>query len=57
MALGNGAPDVLTAIIGSDNDSDDGFLFPVGSLYGAGIFCSCIVLALVIKNSTTAIKG
>ncbi len=57
MAFGNGAPDLLTAIIGAEDGGDQGAVFPIGSLYGAGLFSSCFVLSLVIQNSPKTIRA
>ena len=50
LALGNGAPDVITALAAS-GDADGGIFLAVGSLMGGGLFISGIVSAVVIFNS------
>ena len=49
IALANGAGDVVTAIVASGGD--DGVAYNIGALFGAGLFCSTIVLAFTIKGS------
>lgn len=49
MALANGAGDVITAIVASDNL--EGVNFNIGSLYGAGLFVATIVIGVTIINS------
>lgn len=46
LALGNGAPDVIASIVGSDDK--DGLEFGLGSLVGAGVFVTCIVFSSVV---------
>lgn len=46
LALGNGAPDVISSFVASDNRS--GIALAVGCLMGAGIFVSAIVLSSVV---------
>ena len=50
LALGNGAPDVITALAAS-GDEDGGIFLAVGSLMGGGLFISGIVSAVVIFSS------
>ena len=52
LAFGNGAPDVISIIVASDND-DTGIGFSVGALTGAGIFVTSIVLSSVILFAKT----
>ena len=47
LALGNGAPDVISSIVASEN-VDSGIEFSVGALTGAGIFVTSIVISSVI---------
>ena len=49
LALGNGAPDVISSFVGSD--TDEGIVFSVGSLTGAGVFVTGIVLSSVVYYS------
>ena len=49
LALGNGAPDVITAII-AGGDDDDGISIAIGSIFGAGLFVTTVTLASVITN-------
>ena len=43
LAFANGAGDVLTALVASD--APEGVFYNVGSIYGAGVFVCCIVVA------------
>jgi sodium/potassium/calcium exchanger 6 len=47
LALGNGAPDVISSFVASD-DGDEGIEMGVGALAGAGIFVSGVVLSTVV---------
>lgn len=47
LALGNGAPDVITAIVAGGGDSD-GISIAIGSIFGAGLFVTTATLASVI---------
>jgi sodium/potassium/calcium exchanger 6 len=47
LALGNGAPDVISSFVASD-DGDEGIEMGVGSLVGAGIFVTGVVLSSVV---------
>ena len=49
LALANGAGDVITALVASS--APDGLSYNIGSIYGAGLFVTTIVVALTIKNS------
>lgn len=51
LAFANGAPDALTAFVASSDD--DGVLMAVGSIFGAGIFVTTIVLGRIISVSGT----
>ncbi|KAL4445116.1 hypothetical protein ABPG74_018844 [Tetrahymena malaccensis] len=51
LALGNGAPDVFTAIIAGGGNDDEGINLAIGSIFGAGLFVTTVTLAKVIKNS------
>lgn len=53
LAFANGAPDVLTAIIAGNSDSDSTALIPFGSIFGALMFSTAIILSQVILNSRT----
>lgn len=49
LALGNGAPDVITAVV-AGGDDDDGISIAIGSIFGAGLFVTTATLAVVIAN-------
>lgn len=49
LAFANGAGDVITAIVASG--SSDGVFYNVGSIYGAGLFVCCCVVAVAIFKS------
>ena len=51
LALANGAPDIITAVVAGTSSSDTTVLIPFGSLYGAALFGMGFILATVIKNS------
>ena len=51
LALANGAPDVVTAIVAGTSDSDSTVLIPFGSLYGAALFSMAFILSMVISFS------
>lgn len=51
VALGNGAPDVLTAAIAGGSDDTDDIDFAIGSLFGAGLFVTSVTIARVITKS------
>ena len=51
LALANGAPDVVTAIVAGTSDSDTTVLIPFGSLYGAALFSMAFILSMVISYS------
>lgn len=53
LAFANGAPDVLTAIIAGNSGSEATALIPFGSIFGALMFSSSIILSQVILNSRT----
>ena len=48
LAFGNGAPDVISSIVASDNGDDGGLDISFGSLLGGGMFVSCLVFSLVV---------
>jgi Ca2+/Na+ antiporter len=50
LALGNGAPDVITALAASGSD-DGGIFLAVGALMGGGLFISGIVSAVVMFSA------
>lgn len=56
MAFGNGGPDVITAIIGSGRDDGQGALLPVGTLFGACLIATCLIVGMTIKVSLTKIE-
>jgi sodium/potassium/calcium exchanger 6 len=49
LALGNGAPDVISSIVAGEEDF--GLEFSIGALFGAGVFVTCIVLSSVVLFS------
>jgi sodium/potassium/calcium exchanger 6 len=49
LALGNGAPDVISGIVASGDTG--GVEFTVGSLFGGGVFITCIVFSSVVLFS------
>ena len=49
LALGNGAPDVITAAVAGGND-DGGISIAIGSIFGAGLFVTTATLASVIHH-------
>lgn len=51
LALANGSPDIITAIVAGTSSSDQTVLIPFGSLYGASLFGMAFILSQVIKNS------
>lgn len=48
LAFGNGAPDVISSIVASDGQGDQGLDVAIGSLLGGGIFVSCLVFSMVV---------
>jgi sodium/potassium/calcium exchanger 6 len=50
LAFANGAGDVFTALVASGKTN--GVFYNIGSLYGAGLFCCCIVVggAIFLNN-------
>ena len=55
LAMGNGAPDVLTSVSAAGSEHT-GMFFSVGSLSGSGLFVTGVVTALVILFSKKNIK-
>lgn len=57
LALGNGAPDVISSIVaansGSDVNGSDGLALSLGALLGSGVFIICCVFSLVIIFSNS----
>lgn len=51
LALANGAPDIITAVVAGTSDSSTTILIPFGSLYGAAIFSMAFILSQVIFYS------
>ena len=51
LALANGAPDIITAVVAGNSDSDTTALIPFGSLYGAALFSMAFILSMVIYYS------
>jgi solute carrier family 24 (sodium/potassium/calcium exchanger), member 6 len=51
LALANGAPDIITAIVAGTSSSDSTVLIPFGSLYGAALFSMGFILSQVIYYS------
>lgn len=54
LALGNGAPDVISSIVASDDA--DGLYMGLGSLLGSGMVLTTLVFSLVILFSKEEIK-
>ncbi|KAL4435980.1 hypothetical protein ABPG74_022215 [Tetrahymena malaccensis] len=50
LALGNGGPDVATAIIAGSSEGDS-IAIAVGSIFGAGLFVTTYTLQSVIRNA------
>jgi solute carrier family 24 (sodium/potassium/calcium exchanger), member 6 len=46
LAIANGAGDVITALVASGTSG--GISYNIGSLYGAGLFCTSIIIATTI---------
>lgn len=53
IALANGAGDVITAIVSSDGEG--GVSYNIGALFGAGLFCTSLVISITILQSPTQI--
>lgn len=53
LAVANGAGDVITALVASG--SDDGIAYNIGSLFGAGLFCTSFIMCNTIFKSKTQI--
>lgn len=53
IALANGAGDVITAIVSSEGEG--GISYNIGALYGAGLFCTSLVIAVTLLTSPTDI--
>ena len=51
MALANGAPDIITAVVAGTSSSDTTVLIPFGSLYGAALFSMAFIFSTVIYYS------
>jgi Ca2+/Na+ antiporter len=49
LAFANGAGDVITAVVASG--SSEGVFYNIGSIYGAGLFVCCCVVAVAIFKS------
>lgn len=49
LALGNGAPDVITAIVAGGSD-DGGISLVIGSIFGGGLFVTTATFAAVVHN-------
>lgn len=55
LAFANGAGDVLTAIVASG--SSEGVFYNIGSIYGAGLFvCCCVVAVAILKSKEGGIQ-
>jgi len=52
LAFGNGAPDVLTAVL-AGGDGDDGISLTIGSIFGAGTFVTLLALSRCIDCAGT----
>jgi sodium/potassium/calcium exchanger 6 len=51
LALGNGAPDVISSIVASDTTENPNINFALGALAGGGIFITTLVFSLVVYYS------
>lgn len=51
LAFGNGAPDVLTAVIAGGSNEGEGIKFTVGLIFGAGLFSFTYTLGLIVIES------
>ena len=51
LALGNGAPDVISSFVASDDE--DGIEFSVGAFVGSSLLVVCLVLSSVVVVSGT----
>lgn len=54
LAFGNGAPDVISAFVASEDS--EGLLLGIGALFGSGLILTTISFSLVIYMSTKKIK-
>ena len=54
LAVANGAGDVITALVASG--TDNGISYNIGSLFGAGLFCTSLIMAVTIYKSDAPIK-
>ncbi len=46
LAIANGAGDIITAQVASD--TFNGISYNIGSLFGAGLFCTCWIIPTTI---------
>jgi sodium/potassium/calcium exchanger 6 len=51
LALANGAPDVLTAVLAGASTSASTELIPFGSIFGGALFSTAYILSAVIFQS------
>jgi Ca2+/Na+ antiporter len=51
LALANGATDIITVFVASENEIKQGDNLAIGNLFGSSIYSFTIVLAYVIYNS------
>lgn len=49
IALGNGAGDVVTAIVAAGSSGGDGVSYNIGALFGAGLFVIAPVMCVTIN--------
>ena len=56
LAFGNGAPDVISSIVASGNNSVEGLGLSIGALLGSGMVITTIVFSLVICFSKNGVK-
>lgn len=54
LAFANGAGDLFTAIVASG--TENGVFYNVGCLFGAGLFCCCVVVAGAIFLNDEQVK-
>ena len=56
LALANGAPDIITAIVAGTSSSATTAMIPFGSLFGAALFSMAFILSAVIRCSSEGLK-
>ena len=56
LAFGNGSPDIISGIVASSSEDDDGLDFAIGALIGSGMVLTTLVFSLVIFFSKTGVN-